>query len=82
MQKMLEKTKEELGEVKKESHRRKKTILAQQQMLQSGVNSYNKVALDIPVFIVDPSQVPVNVMKIVKSRESLRNMYITKKKKV
>ena len=35
--------KAELGEVKKECHKRKKMLIAQQQMLQAGANAYNKV---------------------------------------
>lgn len=45
MVKELEKVKEELAEVKKESHKRKKMILAQQTILQSGPNSFNKVSV-------------------------------------
>ncbi|ELT92809.1 hypothetical protein CAPTEDRAFT_214413 [Capitella teleta] len=42
LKKEFDQLKEELAEVKKESHKRKKMILAQQQMLQNGQNSYNK----------------------------------------
>ena len=40
----LEKQREELNEVKKESHKRKKMLIAQQQMLTAGTNSYHKVS--------------------------------------
>ncbi len=42
--KTLEKQKDELNEVKKESHKRKKMLIAQQQMLTAGTNSYHKVS--------------------------------------
>ena len=35
--------KAEVSELKKECHKRKKMLIAQQQMLQAGANSYNKV---------------------------------------
>lgn len=40
----MEKLKEELTAVKKESHKRKKLLIAQQQLMHAGVGSYNKVS--------------------------------------
>ena len=45
IQTKLELKEKELVEVKKESHKRKKMLLAQQHMLQAGANSYNKVCM-------------------------------------
>ena len=39
----LAKQKEELVAVKKESHKRKKLLIAQQQLIHAGSGSYNKV---------------------------------------
>ena len=39
----MQKTQSELAEVKKECHKRKKMLVAQQQILQDGANAYNKV---------------------------------------
>ena len=43
IKKQMEKTQGELAEVKKECHKRKKMLVAQQQILQDGANAYNKV---------------------------------------
>ena len=40
----LAKQKEELVAVKKESHKRKKLLIAQQQLIHAGSGSYNKVS--------------------------------------
>ena len=40
--KLLEKNNQDLSELKKECHKRKKMLMAQQQILQAGSNSYNK----------------------------------------
>lgn len=39
----LEKVKKDLAETKKESHKRKKLLMAQQQLIHAGSGSYNKV---------------------------------------
>jgi zinc finger protein DZIP1 len=39
----LEAVKKELNSVKVESHKRKKLLIAQQQLMHAGVGSYNKV---------------------------------------
>ena len=36
----------DLAEIKRESHKRKKLLMTQQQMIQTGPGSYNKVSLD------------------------------------
>ena len=41
----LAKQKEELVAVKKESHKRKKLLIAQQQLIHAGSGSYNKVSM-------------------------------------
>ena len=43
--KALAKATNDLVEVKRESHKRKKLLMTQQQMIQTGANSYNKVSL-------------------------------------
>ncbi|KAK3094724.1 hypothetical protein FSP39_005449 [Pinctada imbricata] len=40
--KLLEKTKQDLSDCKKESHKRKKLLMAQQQLIHAGSGSYNK----------------------------------------
>ena len=45
--KLVEKTRDELTQVKKESHKRKKMIIAQQQIIQAGTDSYNKVRAEV-----------------------------------
>ncbi|XP_046557569.1 zinc finger protein DZIP1L-like [Haliotis rubra] len=42
LQKQVEKLQQELSDVKKESHKRKKLLMAQQQMMHAGSGSYNK----------------------------------------
>lgn len=42
----LEKVKKDLAETKKESHKRKKLLMAQQQLIHAGSGSYNKVELE------------------------------------
>lgn len=42
----LEKQKKELTDVKKESHKRKKLLIAQQHLIHAGSGSYNKVLFD------------------------------------
>ena len=41
----LEKVKKELTDTKKESHKRKKLLMAQQQLIHAGSGSYNKVVI-------------------------------------
>ena len=43
MKQDLEAAQKELTEVKKESHKRKKMLVAQQQLMYAGNESYNKV---------------------------------------
>lgn len=40
----IEKLKQEIADVKKESHKRKKLLMAQQQLIHAGSGSYNKVS--------------------------------------
>ena len=45
--------KKELTEVKRESHKRKKLLIAQQQLMHAGAGSYNKVGVDsVSTFMV------------------------------
>ena len=44
--KALTKSASDLAEIKRESHKRKKLLMTQQQMIQTGPGSYNKVSLD------------------------------------
>lgn len=43
----LETLRKELVEVKRESHKRKKLLIAQQQLMHAGAGSYNKVSFTI-----------------------------------
>ncbi|CAH1782194.1 unnamed protein product [Owenia fusiformis] len=58
----LEKVKQDLADMKKENHKRKKMLSAQQQMMQSGVNSYHKCAFCAKAFI-NPSFLTAHVTR-------------------
>lgn len=52
--------KKELTEVKRESHKRKKLLIAQQQLMHAGAGSYNKVgvtASGIPLVVLSSHEI-------------------------
>ena len=57
---VLDKQNIDIGEIKKESHKRKKMLAAQQQIIHAGANSYNKV-----MSIADyPGVIAVNIFHL------------------
>ena len=69
----IEKQRSELSEVKKESHKRKKMLAAQQQMIVSGVESYHKVCVQSFMHLIHKIENNANIIFVQKSAQTPNN---------